>query len=309
MNFIDHLEKKFPRFGIRDLMRYVIVVNLIGFFIIMVVPEIYYNYLSLDIDQVLHGQLWRLFTFLLFPAGSMGGGSRLMVIVVFGIWMYVYYSIGTSLERIWGTFRFTLFYLCGILFVVLVTFAAYFIINVGGFHIIDMLPQLDSYYLGTAPTLEYVNDSLFLAFALIFPEAQFLAFFVVPVKAKWLAAVWLLLDGYYVMDGIRSGLEGNYLGYIAVALIIGSLLNMVLFLIFGRGTPGLQGAYRQKKRRKKYKKKMQGTLSPDGTIHRCSICGRTEKDDPNLQFRYCSKCSGSHEYCSDHLYTHEHVQK
>ena len=306
MNFIDRLEKKFPRFGIHDLMRYVIVVNLIGFFIIMVVPEIYYDYLSLDVYQILHGQLWRLFTFLLFPAGSMGSGSRLMVIVIFGIWMYVYYSIGTSLERIWGTFRFTLFYLCGILFVILVTFAAYFILTAGGLGIPDMSL---GYSLGTAPTLEYVNDSLFLAFALIFPEAQFLAFFIVPVKAKWLAAVWLLLDGYYIVDGIRIGLAGNYLGYFIVALIVGSLLNMALFLVFGRGTPGLQSAYRQKKRRKGYQKKMQRTLSPDGTIHRCSICGRTEKDDPNLQFRYCSKCSGSHEYCSDHLYTHEHVQK
>ena len=40
--------------------------------------------------------------------------------------------------------------------------------------------------------------------------------------------------------------------------------------------------------------------------HKCAICGRTENDDPNLSFRYCSKCTGNKEYCQDHLFTHTH---
>ena len=41
--------------------------------------------------------------------------------------------------------------------------------------------------------------------------------------------------------------------------------------------------------------------------HKCAVCGRTELDAPDLEFRYCSKCAGDHEYCSEHLYTHTHV--
>ena len=46
----------------------------------------------------------------------------------------------------------------------------------------------------------------------------------------------------------------------------------------------------------------------DAVVHTCSICGRTSITNPELMFRYCSKCSGNHEYCQDHLFTHEHVK-
>ena len=297
MNFIDRLEKRFPRFGIPDLMRYVIIVNAIGFVLNMLAPNLYYRYLALDMYEVLHGQVWRLVTFVLYPSGFGVGSASFMTVFLFALWMYVYYSIGTSLERIWGTFRFTLFYFGGILFVILVTLAAY-LIMLGAMP--GILPQELGMVMELGVTLEHLNDSLFLAFALMFHNAQFLIYFVVPVKAKWLAVVWLVLDGYYVVQGIMNG------NYFTVVMVLGALLNVALFLIFARGKPGVQGAYRQKKRRVQYKKKVQDA-APGGTIHRCAICGRTEKDAPDLEFRYCSKCEGNYEYCSDHLFTHEHV--
>lgn len=297
MNFIDRLEKKFPRFGLPDLMRYVVIVNAIGFVLNMLAPNLYYRYLALDMYEVLHGQIWRLITFVLYPSAFGVGTASLMTVLLFALWMYVYYSIGISLERIWGTFRFNLFYFGGILFVVLMSFAAYFIMRVV---MPEIPPQLLGNYLEQGVTLEHLNDSLFLAFALMFPNAQFLIYFVVPVKAKWLAIVWLVLDGFYVVQGIMAG------DYFAVVMVIGALLNVALFLVFARGKPGVQGAYRQKKRRVQYKKKVR-EAAPGGTIHRCAICGRTEKDAPDLEFRYCSKCDGNYEYCSDHLFTHEHV--
>lgn len=297
MNFIDRLEKKFPRFGIPDLMRYVMIVNAMGFVLNMLAPNLYYKYLALDMYEVLHGQIWRLITFVLYPSTFGVDTFSLMTVLLFALWMYVYYSIGISLERIWGTFRFNLFYFGGILFVILMSFAAYFIMRVV---MPEMPPQLLGNYLEQGVTLEHLNDSLFLAFALMFPDAQFLIYFVVPVKAKWLAVVWLVLDGFYVVRGIMEGY------YFAVVMVIGALLNVALFLIFARGKPGVQGAYRQKKRRVQYKKKVR-EAAPGGTIHRCAICGRTEKDAPDLEFRYCSKCDGNYEYCSDHLFTHEHV--
>ena len=171
MNFIDRLERRFPRFGIPDLMRYVIALNIAGFLINIVSPVFYYRYLALDIYAILHGQIWRVFTFVLYPSGA-GGGSLFAGLLMFAIWMYVYYSIGMSLERIWGTFRFNLFYFGGIVFVILVTFATYFImVAVGG-----IPPQLLSTYLSMSATLDHLNSSLFLAYALMFPNAQFLVY-------------------------------------------------------------------------------------------------------------------------------------
>lgn len=299
MNFIDRLERKFPRFGIPDLMRYVIAVNVLGVVLNFLAPEVYDVYLSLDVYEVLHGQVWRLVTFVLYPSSLGVDSSSLMTLLLFAIWMYVYYSIGRSLEQIWGTFRFNLFYFGGVFFVIVVTFITYFIMQ----GVMQGVPlQLLSSYLEMGVTLEHLNDSLFLAYALMFPNAQFLVYFVVPVKAKWLAVVWLILDGYSVVQGIMKG------DYFSVVLVIGALLNVVLFLVFARGRSGVRGAYRQKKRKVQYKKKVQ-EAAPDGTIHRCAICGRTEKDAPDLEFRYCSKCDGNYEYCSDHLFTHEHVHR
>lgn len=299
MNFIDRLERKFPRFGIPDLMRYVIAVNVLGVVLNFLAPEVYDVYLSLDVYEVLHGQVWRLVTFVLYPSSLGVDSSSLMTLLLFAIWMYVYYSIGRSLEQIWGTFRFNLFYFGGVFFVIVVTFITYFIMQ----GVMQGVPlQLLSSYLEMGVTLEHLNDSLFLAYALMFPNAQFLVYFVVPVKAKWLAVVWLILDGYSVVQGIMKG------DYFSVVLVIGALLNVVLFLVFARGRAGVRGAYRQKKRKVQYKKKVQ-EAAPDGTIHRCAICGRTEKDAPDLEFRYCSKCDGNYEYCSDHLFTHEHVHR
>ena len=68
---------------------------------------------------------------------------------------------------------------------------------------------------------------------------------------------------------------------------------------------------REIKRKQKFKSDMKTAQAEKIrlTHHKCAVCGRTEKDDPNLEFRYCSKCEGNLEYCMDHLYTHKHVTK
>ena len=43
-----------------------------------------------------------------------------------------------------------------------------------------------------------------------------------------------------------------------------------------------------------------------GYHHKCAVCGRTDTDYPDLQFRYCSKCAGYHCFCSDHIFNHVH---
>lgn len=292
MNFIDRLEKKYPNFGVSNLMIYVIAISGLGMLISMVNPYIYYQYLSLDFYQIFHhGQVWRLITFLLCPSAGGSGSSGLFWFVIMA---WVYYSIGSNLERIWGRFRFTLFYLSGIAMIFIVTLAAYLIMGI-------VYPAQEvGIWLGMQVTLEYVTESLFLAFALVFPDVQFLLFFIIPVKAKWLSIFYFALDAYQIIQGIMMK------SYYPVALIVVSLINIFIFFFFAKGRPGMAAHARQTKRKAEFKQKMHESREK-GPIHRCAICGRTELDAPELDFRYCSKCDGRYEYCSEHLFTHEHV--
>ena len=292
MNFIDRLEKRYPNFGVSNLMIYVIAISGLGMLISMVNPYIYYQYLSLDFYQIFHhGQVWRLITFLLCPSAGGSGSSGLFWFVIMA---WVYYSIGSNLERIWGRFRFTLFYLSGIVMILVVTLAAYLIMGI-------VYPAQEvGIWLGMQVTLEYVTESLFLAFALVFPDVQFLLFFIIPVKAKWLSIFYFALDAYRIIQGIMMK------RYYPVALIVVSLINIFIFFFFAKGRPGMAAHARQTKRKAEFKQKMHESREK-GPIHRCAICGRTELDAPELDFRYCSKCDGRYEYCSEHLFTHEHV--
>lgn len=292
MNFIDRLEKRYPNFGVSNLMIYVIAISGLGMLISMVNPYIYYQYLSLDFYQIFHhGQVWRLITFLLCPSAGGSGSSGLFWFVIMA---WVYYSIGSNLERIWGRFRFTLFYLSGIVMILVVTLAAYLIMGI-------VYPAQEvGIWLGMQVTLEYVTESLFLAFALVFPYVQFLLFFIIPVKAKWLSIFYFALDAYQIIQGIMMK------SYYPVALIVVSLINIFIFFFFAKGRPGMAAHARQTKRKAEFKQKMHESREK-GPIHRCAICGRTELDAPELDFRYCSKCDGRYEYCSEHLFTHEHV--
>lgn len=127
-----------------------------------------------------------------------------------------------------------------------------------------------------------------------------------------------ILDGLYFIYAIvqaflpayGGGVFGIYYKANALAAFI-SILNFIIFFLSSRNmkpyTPG------QMKRKNDFKRKMRHAERPvnsyaNGAKHRCAVCGRTELDDPNLEFRYCSKCNGNYEYCQDHLFTHTHVK-
>ena len=156
----------------------------------------------------------------------------------------------------------------------------------------------------------YLNLSLFFAFAALYPDIQLLLFFVIPIKIKWLA----MLDGLYfvyaIVQAFLPAYGGIYYKANALAAFI-SILNFIIFFLSSRNmkpySPG------QMKRKNDFKRKMRQAERPvnvyaNGAKHRCAVCGRTEMDDPNLEFRYCSKCNGNYEYCQDHLFTHTHVK-
>jgi len=271
MKFINKLERKFGRYAIPNLMLYIIILNAAGFVMWYMNPQML-SYVCWNMDAVMKGQIWRLITFIMFPFHT--------DMFSFVLFAFVYYSIGNTLERTWGTFRFNVYVITGILGHILAGILMYFL-----FHI-NMYTM----------TTSYLNTSLFLALAMTYPDAQFLLFFIIPVKAKWMGAISIA----FLVLNLLAG------STVERIMILMSLINFVVFLFLY----GKQSRYnpRDMIRRAKFQQKMQaGNRGYDRPLHKCAVCGRTDRDFPDLEFRYCSKCEGAYEYCMEHLYTHVHV--
>ena len=290
MDWISKLERKFGRYAIPNLMTYIIILYIAGFMLHFINPEFYYNYLSLDAQAILHGQVWRIITFIMDPP------SYSLLWIIFAL--YLYYFIGRQLEFAWGAFRFNLYFFSGVLFHVIAAILIYLITGI-------------SLRMGT----DYLNLSLFFLFAALFPDVQFLLYMIIPVKVKWLA----ILDGIFflwtVIQAFLPAYGGNPLyGMIYRANALAAVVSILNFIIFFMGSRNMKPyTPKQMKRKHDFQKNIRQASRPvntyaNGARHRCAVCGRTELDDPNLEFRYCSKCNGNYEYCQDHLFTHQHVE-
>mgnify|MGYP004465192421 FL=1 len=285
MKFIDKLERKLGRFGIPNLTIYMIICYVIGYALMIVNPGIL-NWLSLEPAYILRGQVWRLVTWVLYPPST--SGVLWFAIAV----LFFYYPIGTSLERTIGTFKYTLYILSGVVFTILGAFILYFLL--GG-----------NVLVGNVFSTYYISLSTFLAYAMCYPDMQVLLMFIIPVKMKWMAIFYVVIVVYEMIQYIMAG------AWYLVIPIVASLLNFIIFYFgtkdFSRYNP------KEVHRRNEFRRAMepQGRMkSGSGSVtkHKCAICGRTELDDPNLEFRFCSRCNGNYEYCQDHLFTHTHVK-
>ncbi len=283
MKFLNKLERKFGRNAIQGLMRYIVIINVMGAVLGIVAPGLYFNYLSLDFGQILHGQIWRLITFILYPGLSASSGIfNPMDVLFFAVEMYLYYMIGNSLENAWGAFRFNLYYLSGLLLNIVASIIIYAAVG-------------SSFPIG----LSAINQAMFLAFAVLYPNVQLLLFFILPIKVKWLGILYGVIIGYQVISYLA-------MGQIAFALAtVAGITNFLIFFFMTRNYKKISP--KQQYRRSKFKKQVRS--SNGVTRHKCAVCGRTELDDENLEFRFCSKCEGNYEYCMEHLFTHEHVRK
>jgi len=291
MNFLNKMERKFGKYAIRNISLMLIICYGFGY-AIQFVNAPFLDYLTLNPYLVLRGQVWRLVTWILIPPTDFGFFTIIS--------LYFYYWLGSLLERTWGTFRYNVFLFSGMLFTIIGSFVllAYFYIifapdiaRVGAYL---FFKDAIGYYFGLFNTY-YVNLSIFLAFALTFPDMQVLLFFIIPVKIKWLGIIDAVMTIYAFF---ASGVAGK--------IIIGaSLLNVVVFFLTTRNMKRMSP--KQIKRRQAFKQEVR--TSAGMTRHKCAICGRTEKDGDHLEFRFCSKCEGNYEYCQDHLFTHEHVKK
>ena len=298
---MNDFERKFKKYAVRDLSLKLIILYLIGYVIYYVNPQILY-YMTLNPYAIVHGQIWRLVSWILIPPSA----SNIFFIAIM---MFFYYSIGTSLERVWGTWQYNVFIFTGILLTILSSFlwmGFSYLMNGGG--MIEQLgaPQYFAYY-SMAFSTYYINMGIFFAYALTFPDAMVLMFFIIPIKVKWLG----LLDVAYLLYEFIGASSATRFAIAATFVNIG-----LLYLRFkgpvrfnGRQLAGLFGTDTGRGSAKKANSGPRRQASGAGkVVHRCAICGRTQTDNPDLEFRYCSKCEGGQEYCQDHLFTHVHVK-
>lgn len=281
LNWLDKLERKLGRFAIPNLTVYLLVGYMIGFGIVNLMRDMV-GYLTLEPALILRGQVWRLISWVLIPP------TDNLISLVFLVLLY--YSLGTALERTWGSFRYNVYIFSGLLFTVLAVFGLY------TFYYFRYGVEVPLSAVGLIGT-NYITMSIFLAFAVIYPDMEVMLYFILPIKMKWMALVYVVLAGY---DFINGG--------IGIRVAIGaSLLNFVIFFLSTRNYKRF--GPREQARKAKFKKQSRPHMTyTNGAHHRCAVCGRTELDDPCLEFRFCSKCNGNYEYCQDHLFTHEHVK-
>ena len=288
---MKNLRRRFERFcfqnrdkGIPNLMLYVTLGCGMVYLITSITQStVLYNLLVFDRNAILHGQIWRLISY---PLTFYNNNILLMALMLF-----CYYSLGRAMENLWGTLRFNLFYFTGII-------------------------MMDVYCLlfGGRADVTYLNLSLFLSYATLYPDAGFLLFFIIPVKA-WIFA---LVDLAMVIYGlIVYPFPYNFFSVISLAnyfLFFGKdVLNVIplswrirIARFFKKTPPSAQP--KVVPFAKIEVKKVPVQQAKPSYTHRCTVCGRTDVSNPELEFRYCSKCNGYFCYCEDHISNHTHVE-
>ena len=302
MKILKNLRRKFERFcyqnrtkGIPNLMLYLMVGSgLVFFYTVFANDTLLMDTLCFDRELILQGQVWRLISY---PLTSVTGN-----LVTALISLICYYSLGRAMENLWGTCRFNLYYFCGVV-------------------LMDIYCML----FGGSASAFYLNLSLFLGYATLYPETHFLLFFIIPVRAWIFALFYLGITAYSV---IIYSFPYFYAPFNLFPLV--ALANY--FLFFGSDIknvfPMSWRANFSRLFRKKKNYAPQEAKRRTGTIpfpnagsfesstakvkapyhHKCTVCGRTDVSDPDLEFRYCSKCNGYHCYCQDHISNHTHIE-
>lgn len=282
---MERFALRHPNFGVPNLMRFIVIGNAIVFFLLRMTNGSAYLFLGFEWGQILRGQIWRLVSFLFVP----------QTLDPFSLILSLYFTwfIGTMLEREWGTPKFNLYYFSGAVLTMLTAIVGHYAFGY-------------SMVLGTY----YVNMSMFLAFAALYPDAQLMLLYIIPVKAKWLALADAALFAVDVIGALFR------LDFLSALLPVAALLNFLVFFwceivdqldrrrSFARHRSSHQTIQFKSAVRQQRKKEAQ-----QGYRHKCSVCGRTDTEFPNLEFRYCSRCAGYHCFCQDHIFNHEHFKE
>ncbi len=286
------LRGRFDRFcynnrhkGIPNLMLYVALTSGI-IYIFSLISQSYtlFNALCFNRELILQGQVWRLVTGIF--TSVFNYGNPLLAI----IGLYCYYSLGRALEYAWGTLRFNLFYISGIVIMDL------FAMVLGGSNLV-----MD--YILFSQMGHYLNLSLLIAYATAYPDTQFLFLFIIPVKAWIFGLVYL---GLTILEVVQYSypvmlFPHNLFPLVALAnyfLFVGSDVKNI-FPFFRRKPKAQKTVYMHIKPEKKER---------PAYTHKCVLCGKTDVSHPDMEFRYCSKCNGYFCYCQEHISNHTHIE-
>lgn len=261
MSWLDKLERKFGKYYIHNLITVVVVVNAIVYFLALIGGDsANMTNLMLIPQNVLHGEIWRLITFIFIPPTT----SPLWII--FNLFFF-YYS-GKGLEQAWGGFKVNVLYLTGMILTIIASFITKQSVSSDGLQLMVII-----------------------AFALSYPDVEILFWGIIPLKLKYLAVLELV---FLVVELIRV----PFIGYIIIE--IAPLIAIPIF--FGKMLmTNIKYAKKKNDRRKSNLKVIKGYT------HKCTVCGLTDIQDPDMDFRYCSKCEGKHCYCSNHIMNHQHI--
>ncbi|MBP3233273.1 MAG: hypothetical protein J6M65_02440 [Eubacterium sp.] len=325
MKFRYKLENKFEKYTIPNLYLIVIICIVIGYVIRYLTPAIYDELLLIPYMVVVKHQFWRLFTWIFTIPYELTG----LMMLFLPINLFFYYSLGRSLESYWGRFMYNLYVIGGAVFtdilVVLGGIYYYYLSPSAQTHIMQFQNGQygDSVYAALNVT-HFMLISIFLAFTVVGGDHMVYLYFVIPLKMKWMGYLDLILLGYYFLTG----------GIFTKLIVVGSVANYFIYAYLNKSKT--MPTLKDRKRKREFVKATQkgysarrrqaangevisypggsiippGTGNPEGiTIHKCAVCGRTEVSNPEMEFRFCSKCEGNYEYCSEHLYTHQHVQQ
>ena len=263
MSLLDKLERSLGRYAIPNLALYIVIgqafVLLAGLLKLLDL-----GYFFLVPTLVIHGEWWRLITFVFYlalPTGTFGP-----IFTAFAL--YMFYMMSGALEGYWGAFRYNLFLLIG------------YALTVGAAFVTP----------GSPVTNLFLGASVFLAFAYLNPDFEFILFFILPVKVKWLALLaWVGYGVTFFLGAWPARLQ-----------ILASVGNFLVFFA-GDILSGLRHGQRVMARR------ALEFAEAGEPRHRCHDCGKTDRTNPELDFRYCSKCAGDQCYCPEHMHSHAHV--
>lgn len=312
--FINFLERKFGKYAIPRLPMYMLICYAAGYLMEFINSDIVY-FLSLNPYAIMHGQVWRLVTWVLIPPD--GGNLGFFQLFLTAVMLYFYYSIGTVLERTWGTFYFNYYIFSGILFTILGAFA------LTGFSMLVMPESINIFnegmtwkmgqecswvmggnyyflYQSLYFSTYYINMTTFLAFAATYPDMTVNLYFIIPLKVKYLAIFYGI---FIVISAFSSGWLGLFVCFV-------SMLNFLLFFFTVWKTR--HRSIKTIRRQREFRRKTENVYGNGNTKiakHKCAICGRTSESHPELEFRFCSKCEGNYEFCQDHLFTHKHFTR
>lgn len=300
---MKNLRRNFERFcyrnrdkGIPNLMLWIAIGTLAVYFLLKIDPSgTVRSVLQFNRSSILRGQLWRLFSWIFIPSGE----SFLLLELLM---LFFYFQIGRAIESTWGRFKFNLFYLSGILLCDIVGL---------GFNTLGMYST-------------FLNLSLLLSFATLYPENRVLLMYIIPLKMKYLAWFYFALIGIQAVQYLLNFFTAPLYAIAGTLYVLVPLLNYFLFFgsdiknvfytsgsSFKRSrshTRSTQSAQQSQRPNKNWASGYQSQSGQAPYHHKCTICGRTDTEHPELEFRYCSRCNGYYCYCLDHINNHIHIQ-